>query len=240
MSRQSSIINAMLSVNAKIARNLIRDFSELQLLQSSKRPLDNFKDNTKRRLQEIVLNQLNLARPQYGLISKEITENEDAEKRWVVTILEGEENFMRSIPYFAFSLAVEEMAPDGDREIIAGMIFAPVLNELYFAEKDAGAWQEHGGTRQVSRIKVAEPKEGGGILATNNMSDADASKSIRILGSDALSLAYVGAGKVDSCALNNVHFCDVAAGLIIAKEGGAQLSSYKYDQDLQIDRISAS
>lgn len=239
MSHHSSIINAMLSVNAKIGRNLIRDFGELQLLQASKKPLDNFKANAKRRLQEIVLNQLSLARPQYGMISKEVSENEDAEKRWVVSILEGEENFMRSIPYFCLSLAVEEMTSSGYRELIAGMIFAPVLNELYFAEKDAGAWQEHGGTRQVSRIKIAEPKGGEGILATNGMAEV-ASKNVRILGSDALSLAYIGAGKVDGCILNDVHFCDVAAGLIIAKEAGAAISPYRYDDDLQIDKISAS
>lgn len=238
MSRHSSIINAMLSVNAKIARNLIRDFSELQLLQSSRKPLDSFRSNAKRRLEEIVLNQLNLARPQYGMISKEITENAEAEKRWVVSILEGEENFMRSIPYFSFSLAVEETTSSGDREVVAGMIFAPVLNELYFAEKGEGAWQEHGGTRQVSRIKIAEPKEGGGILVTNSIADNGPSKNVRMLGSDALSLAYIGAGKVDSCTLNNVHFCDVAAGLIIAKEAGAAISAYRYDQDLQIGKVT--
>jgi myo-inositol-1(or 4)-monophosphatase len=219
--QKTPIINLMLSLTPKVSKIFTRDFSELQLLQSSKKSLATFIGHTIRKVEGIIIGELTKARPQYGVITPTHTEDTDqCEYRWLICALDSPDNFARALPLFAMSVAIESVA---DNKILAGMIFAPVLNEIFYAEAGQGAWAEFSSSAYTARLRASERRGTERLLATDGVPGSLCMKS------PALSLAYLAAGRIEGCKLHNTHMCEVAAGVVLAQEAGAEVREFKRD-----------
>ena len=222
--RMTIIYNACM----KASRSLIRDFGEIEKLQvSTKGPAD-FVTAADRRTEKIIIEELLKAHPNYGILSEEIGEinKENKDQRWIIDPIDGTLNFLNGIPHFAISVGYEEKG-----EIICGFIFDPIKNETFFAEKGAGAFFNN------SRIRVSKKnKLRNSILVTGGPKfDSPRKKDIfqeyisisnlveapiRKLGSAALGMSYVAAGRFDGYWEWELNYWDIAAGMVILKEAG--------------------
>ena len=137
MNSISANLNIMIKAAEKASKILIRDFGELEKLQvSSKGPLD-FVTNSDRKVEKIILNELSKSRKNYSILSEEIGEiiNSDKDNFWIIDPIDGTTNFMHGIPHFAISIALKT-----NNEIISGLILDPIKNEMFYAEKNNGAF----------------------------------------------------------------------------------------------------
>ena len=226
----------MLSAVKKISKRILRDFHELRFLQSSRKPLGNFINATVSKAEEVILEDLLRARPEFGVLSKYSSSDTavTGETYWLVNVLDAPENFSRAMPYFSISLAVQQKDRFGNDEIVAGVVYMPALSELYFAEKGNGAWCEFAEEFQVgiseTRLRISEKSSIHPIIFTNNAKFSEANSSVRSLGSNAISLVYLASGRGDKCIINYDDIFDTAAGTMIAKEAGAIVED---DQNLK-------
>ena len=240
----SALITVMSSAVRKVSRRILRDFHELRFLQSSRKPLDKFLNRTIFGAEKVIFEILNKARPEFGVISRycDYESKDDKSSYWVINVLEGIENFARAIPYFSISISVKEKNNiTGDEEITAGVIFLPALGEFYFAEEGKGSWYEFSGEFQAgfpkSRLKLSEKSKVKPIVFTNDLQFNNIKSSARILGSHSASLAYLASARGDKCVLNYDNFCDVAAGIIIAKEAGSVVKNDTEAKRLIAERL---
>jgi myo-inositol-1(or 4)-monophosphatase len=241
MPQYSATINVMLTAARKAARGLIRDFGEVQNLQVSKKGTNDFTTEADLRSEKIIVDELRHARPTYGFLLEEggIIEGTDAHHRWIVDPLDGTTNFMHGVPFFCISIALEKINTVGKKEIIAAVTYAPLLRETFWAEKGAGAWleKESGSVSNQDRLRVSSRRNkeealvfigglghGGALqqqrvnLVSNNAS------AIRDIGSSALSLAYVAAGRSDVYFQTGEHAWDIAAGILLILEAGGTVT----------------
>ena len=212
--QHSGLINIMVAAAKKAGPRMLRDFHELRFLQNSLKSTKNFVKATIEKAEETILPALNKARLEFGLISAMqgiiqkpnptfIAEHSlsPIHKYWVVNVLDGGENFTRAIPYFAISIAVKQINSAHDEEVIAGMIYAPALGELYFAEKGNGAWcefsQEDKAGLSETRLRTSERLTTHPIILLDDITDQPNQSSIRLIGSASISLAYLAAGRAD-------------------------------------------
>ncbi len=211
---QSANVNVLLSRVPKIANSLIRDYNELENLQISKRAPAEFIKSARNFCEKKLQEELGKARPGYGFLFNDKPEivGEDTSHRFVCDVLNGEENFSRSIPFFCISVAIEE-----NKEIINSVIYNPVTDELFYAERGKGAFKSTG--RGNIKLKVSN-KKAKPVIAVSNTTEAIDGIDCRIFGSSALSLAYVAAGKIDACLINDANPGELAAGLLLIKEAG--------------------
>ena len=227
MQQHSALITVMLSSVRKASKSILRDFHELRFLQSSKRSLGKFLKFTVAKAEESIFQSLQQARPEFDIISKysDYEKNSKFSNCWIVNVLDGIENFAHAIPYFAISIAVQQKNENGDEEIIAGVIYAPALSELYFADKGNGAWCQFSEEFQAgiseSRLRISEKPSNQPIILTNDIKFNEINASVRMLGSSSISLAYLASGRGNKCVLQYDHLSDIAAGIIIAKESGS-------------------
>ena len=222
--RMTVIYNACM----KASKSLIRDFGKIEKLQvSSKGPAD-FVTAADKRTEKIIIEELLKSHPDYGILSEEIGEinKENKDQRWIIDPIDGTLNFLNGIPHFAISVGYEEKG-----EIVCGLIFDPIKNEIFFAEKGSGAYFNN------SRIRVSKKnKLKSSILLTggpkfnslkkndifqeyvkiSNLVDAP----VRKFGSAALGLSYVAAGRFDAYWEWELNYWDIAAGIVILKEAG--------------------
>ena len=228
----SALINVMSGAAIKAGRGLLRDFGEIDNLQISKKGVANFVTAADTRTEKLLQRELGKARPEFGFLLEESGEiaGTDAEHRWIVDPLDGTSNFIHTIPYFCISIAVEKTHRNGDKEIIAGVIYDPIHNELFTAEKGKGAFV---GNRKlyVSRRENLEDA----MLVTGNLRPSQGTSrearalyaatsqmntSLRYLGAAALDLAYLAAGRIDSCWYYSIQPWDIAAGMLMVQEAG--------------------
>ncbi|MBL8660046.1 MAG: inositol monophosphatase [Rhodospirillales bacterium] len=224
---RSPILNVMTAAAHKAARGLVRDLGELEHLQVSKKGPADYVSKADRRAEAILRTELKKARPSYGLLMEEsgVVEGSDISNRWVVDPLDGTTNFLHGIPHFAISIALER---DGDP--FAGVIYAPVHDEMYVAEKGAGAYLNGRRLRVSARKSVDEALFATGIpfcglpdhdLFLRQLQGVMAvSAGVRRFGSAALDLAYVAAGRYDGYWENGLNPWDVAAGIVLVREAG--------------------
>lgn len=227
MTIRSPLLNVMVVAAQKAARRLIRDFGELEHLQVSKKGPADFVSKADRRAEQVIRNELAKARPTFGMLMEESgwTEGTDTSNRWIVDPLDGTTNFLHGIPHFAISIALER---DGDP--FAGVIYSPVPDELFFAEKGAGAFLNGRRLRVSGRSRMEESIFATGIpfrgLPNHDLflkqvrSVMAVSAGIRRFGSAALDLAYVAAGRYDGYWENGLNPWDVAAGIVLVREAG--------------------
>ncbi|CAO6130864.1 SuhB Archaeal fructose-1,6-bisphosphatase and related enzymes of inositol monophosphatase family [Candidatus Pelagibacterales bacterium] len=229
----SANLNVMEKACKKASKLLIRDFGEIEKLQVSKKGPGDFVTNSDKRTEKIIINELSLARPDYSFLAEESGScGKNTEFRWIIDPIDGTTNFLHGIPYFAISIGLEK-----NKEIICGMIFNPVTNEMFYAEKGKGAYLNNSRIRVSSRKNIDECiiLTGGPILSYKNKEIffkeyETVSKKVaatRKFGSSALDLAYLASGRCDGVWERNLNYWDIAAGVIIVKEAGGTITDFK-------------
>ena len=224
-------LNVMLGAARKAARGLLRDFGEVENLQVSRKGPADFVSNADRRAEEVIHRELGKARPGYGFLMEESGEaaGTDTSHRWIVDPLDGTTNFLHGLPHWCISIALER-----DRRIIAGLVYAPVANELYMAERGQGATLNDKRLRVSARARLPDaliacgtPFLGHGDIAGFSAEQARIlaeTSGIRRFGAAALDIAWVAAGRVDGFWEHNLSPWDIAAGAIIVKESGGAVT----------------
>ena len=212
MNSISPNLNIMIKASEKASKILIRDFGEVEKLQVSKKgPLD-FVSNADLKTEKIIIDELKKARPKYCVLSEEkgYEDNTDKKNTWIIDPIDGTVNFLHGIPHFAISIALKS-----ENEIISGLIFDPIKNEMFFAEKNNGAFLNN------KRIKVSKKNDLNQCLfASNGKNITNSELSVRKTGCAALDLAYVSSGRFDGFFQNNLNLWDIAAGIVLVKEAG--------------------
>ena len=227
MALKSATINVIERAARKAARSLVRDFGELENLQVSRKGPADFVSAADLRAEEVLRGELGRARPGFGFLMEESGEEagSDGRHRWIVDPLDGTTNFLHSMPHFAISVALE-----ADGEIVAGAVYEPVRDELFWAEKGQGAWLNDRRLRVSGRARMADAVIATGIpfrgmgdpslyLPTLDAVIPEVA-GIRRFGSAALDLAWVAAGRFDGFWEFGLHPWDVAAGILLVREAG--------------------
>ena len=224
---RSAIINVMVQAAMKAGRSLARDFGEVQNLQVSLKGPGDYVSAADRKAEDIVFAELSKARPGYSFLMEERgeVEGDDGQHRWLVDPLDGTTNFLHGIPIFAVSIALERQG-----QLVAGVIYNPAMDELYTAERGGGAFMNDRRLRVSARSRLSDSVIGAGIphlgRGHHGRSLVDLktvmaeTAGIRQLGSAALDLAYVAAGRMDAFWENTLAPWDMAAGMLIIREAG--------------------
>ena len=224
----SPIMNVMIKAARKAARSLRRDYGEVQNLQVSKKGPADFVSNADLKAEQILEEELSHARPEYGFLMEESgakPSKDPKDRRWIIDPLDGTTNFLHGLPHFAISIAMEE-----DGEILAGVIFDPIKDELFRAEKGQGAFMNDHRLRVAARTRLDESIFATGIpfkgIAAHEPFIEELPRvmaetaGVRRWGTASLDLAYVAAGRVDGFWERNLKPWDYAAGLILVREAG--------------------
>ena len=231
MNISSPHLNVMGMAAIKAGRKLVRDFNEVEHLQISKKGPGDFVSAADLRAEKIIREELELARPDYGFLMEESGEikGRNSQYRWIVDPLDGTNNFIHALPYFAVSIALEY-----NNDIIAGVTYDPIKDEMFYAEKGLGAYVNDRRLRVSARDKLAQcllgyslthnaqlPTYPQAFALTQYQSLAPHVSGLRRMGSAALDLCYVAAGRLDGYLGLDLSPWDMAAGIIMLKEAGA-------------------
>ena len=225
----------------KAAPRLRRDFGEVEQLQVSRKGPADFVSLADKNVEQTVMEELRHARPDWGLFMEEggTIEGDPTKPRWVVDPIDGTSNFLHSIPHFAISIAVQEPKPGGTGwgDVTQGLVYQPLTDESYWAEKGRGAWLNERRLRVSSRRDLADalvatgvPFLGHGDLPRfQKILDAVAPNvaGIRRFGSAALDLAWVAAGRYDGFWEEDLQFWDLAAGVLLVREAGGFVTDFR-------------
>jgi myo-inositol-1(or 4)-monophosphatase len=221
----------MANAALKAARGLIRDFGEVEQLQVSVKGPGEFVSTADLRAERTLKTELSRARPGYSLLFEEggASEGSDPHHRWIVDPLDGTTNFLHGIPHFAISIGLER-----DGEIVAGLVYEPTRNEMFWAEKGTGAYLNDRRLRVSARRQLGEAVVGTGMPYLGRGEPAvygatlarvmAATSGVRRFGAAALDLAYVAAGRFDGFWEFGLFPWDIAAGLLLVREAGGFVS----------------
>ena len=232
MNSISPNLNIMIKASEKASKILIRDFGEIEKLQVSKKGPTDFVTNSDLRVEKIIIEELKKAKPNYSIISEEngIDNNKDKDNTWIIDPIDGTVNFLHGIPHFAISIALKS-----NNEIISGLIFDPIKNEMFYAEKNNGAFYNN------QRIKVSKKNEINDCLfVTENKINNELDLPYRKSGCAALNMAYVASGRYDGYFQNNLSLWDIAAGIVLIKEAGGIINSIDLNTIKNIKVIASS
>ena len=241
MVSHSGLVTVMTRAARKAAPRLRRDFGEVEQLQVSRKGPADFVSMADERAEQTIVEELRHARPDWGLYLEEggIIEGDPTKPRWIVDPVDGTSNFLHGIPHFAISIAVQEAKPGGQGwgEISHGLIYQPLTDESFWAEKGRGAWLVDRRLRVSSRrdlsdalIATGVPYKGHGHLDRfQKILDKVAPEvaGIRRFGSAALDLAWVAAGRYDGFWEEDLQFWDIAAGLLLVREAGGFVTDFR-------------
>ncbi len=227
----SALLNVMIAAARKAARALKRDFGEVENLQVSLKGPANFVTAADRRAEETLYAELSKARPGYGFLGEEggMREGADKSHRWIVDPLDGTTNFLHGIPQFAISIALER-----EGAMVAGLVYNPIGEELFIAEKGKGAFLNDHRIRVASRKLLADavvacglPHIGRGDVALGCKETAAVQEQVaglRRFGAAALDLAWIAAGRLDGYWERDLQPWDIAAGMILVREAGGYVT----------------
>ena len=215
MNSISPNLNIMIKACEKASKVLIRDFGEVENLQVSKKGPKDFVTNADKKAEKILINEL--SKKKFSIISEEagkiIQENKNS--FWIIDPIDGTTNFLHGIPHFCISLALIS-----SNEIISGVIFDPIKNEIFYAEKNTGAFFNNQRIRVSKKNNLDECLFGSNLEGVKNID-----LNLRISGSAALDLAYVASGRLDGFYQKKLNIWDIAAGILIITEAGGKLNS---------------
>jgi len=232
MNSISPNLNIMIKASEKASKSLIRDFGEVENLQvSTKGPLD-FVTNTDIKVEKILIEELTKSKKNFSILSEEtgFIKNKDNKNIWIIDPIDGTSNFLHGIPHFAISIALQS-----ENEIVSGLIFDPIKNEMFYAEKNNGSYLNN------KRIRVSKKKEIDKCLfATNGKKFKNTNLHNRKSGSAALDMAYVAAGRYDGYFQENLNLWDIAAGLILIKEAGGIINEVDLGKNENLEIIASS
>ena len=232
MNSISANLNIMIKASEKASKILIRDFGEVEKLQVSKKGPADFVTNSDLKVEKIIIEELKKARPNYSFISEEngVENNKDTNNTWIIDPIDGTINFLHGVPHFAISIALRSKD-----EIISGLIFDPIKDETFFAEKNNGAFFNN------HRIRVSKKNQIDDCLfATGGQIDNKIDFPYRKTGSAALDMAYVACGRYDGYFQDNLHLWDIAAGIILIKEAGGIINDIDLNNNNNVKVITSS
>ena len=238
MATRSALINVMSRAADKAARGLRRDFGEVEQLQVSVKGPGNFVSTADHKAEKVLRQELQHGRPDYSFLMEEsgAIAGSDTEHRWIVDPLDGTTNFLHGLPHFCISIALERAG-----EIVAGVVFDPIMDELFWAEKGIGTYLNDRRLRVSSRRQLANA-----LIATGTPYDPgpdrkrylaqlqavmDSVADVRRMGAAALDLAYVAAGRFDGYWEYGLSPWDFAAGMLLVREAGGYVSDPESDGD---------
>tara|TARA_Y100000992_G_scaffold103331_1_gene67244 strand:+ start:533 stop:1273 length:741 start_codon:yes stop_codon:yes gene_type:complete len=228
----SANLNIMIRASEKASRILIRDFGEVEKLQVSKKGPSDFVTNADIKTEKIIIEELKKAKPNYSIVSEEngIEKNKDDNNFWIVDPIDGTINFLHGIPHFAISIALMS-----GKEIVSGLIFDPIKDELFYAEKNNGAFFNN------QRIRVSKKNDLNECLfVTGGKIMKDLELNYRKSGCAALDMAYVAAGRYDGYFQKNLNLWDIAAGIILVKEAGGIINDIDLSNHENIKVVTSS
>ena len=233
MRLSSANVNVMIKACRKAAKIVIRDFGEIEKLQVSVKGPGDFVTMSDKKAEKILIEELGKARPNYSILSEEIGEikNDEAFK-WIIDPIDGTSNFLHGIPHFGISIGLEQ-----NKEIICGIIFDPIKDEIFIAEKGKGSYLNNQRMRVSARSKLEDciiftggprrqSKERDLALEEYKKFSSKVLIPIRKMGSASLDMAYVAAGRCDGFWQRNLNYWDIAAGIILVKEAGGFVTDF--------------
>ena len=229
----SPTINIMIKACEKASRILKRDFGEIENLQVSVKGPNDFVTSADKKCEKIIIKELLKSKKDFSLISEEsgLYKNKDKNNVWILDPIDGTSNFMHSIPHFAISLALKSK-----NEIVAGVIYDPIKDEIFYGEKNNGAYLNN------YRIRVSKRKNISQSLFASGDKNLDKYNNINIRrsGSAALDIAYVACGRYEGYFQKNLSIWDIAAGLIILKEAGGVVNELDINNQNNLKIIASN
>ncbi len=208
----SANLNIMIKAAEKASKSIIKDFGEVEKLQVSKKGPHDFVTKTDKNVEKILIEELSKTKKNYSFITEETgsIKNKDKNNIWVIDPIDGTTNFLHGIPHFAISIALKSK-----EEILSGLIFDPIKDEMFYAEKDKGAFLNN------QRLRVSKKNSLDECLFSSNHEGVKFSDlNMRYSGCAALDLAYVASGRLDGFFHNKINLWDIAAGVLMVKEAG--------------------
>lgn len=221
----------MIKAAEKASKSVIRDFGEVEKLQVSKKGPRDFVTKTDKNVEKILIEELSKTKKNYSFLSEEIgsINNKDRENIWIIDPIDGTTNFLHGIPHFAICIALQS-----EKEIVSGLIFDPIKDEMFFAEKNKGTFLNN------HRLRVSKKNSLEDCLFSSNHEGVKFSNlNMRYSGCAALDLAYVASGRLDGFFHNKINLWDVAAGTLIVQEAGGIVNDLNQYSTNNID-IKAS
>jgi len=218
----SANLNIMIKAAEKASKSIIRDFGEVEKLQVSKKGPNDFVTKTDKHVEKILIEELSKTKKNFSFLAEESgsIKNKDKENIWIIDPIDGTTNFLHGIPHFAICIAHQSKG-----EILSGLIFDPIKDEMFFAEKDKGAFLNNQRLRVSKKSLLDEC-----LFSSNHEGVKFSDLNMRYSGCAALDLAYVAAGRLDGFFHNKINLWDVAAGEILVKEAGGVVNDIcKFD-----------
>ena len=243
MRLNSPHINLITKACMKASKPLIRDFGEIENLQVSSKAPGDFVSSADKRTEKILIDEFQKAYPEHGIITEEtgIINKSNKNNRWIIDPIDGTMNFLNGVPQFAISIGYEE-----NQEIKCGVIFNPITNEMFIAEKGSGAFLNNSRIRvsnkknlQDSLLVTGGPKQSSKIkdkIFSEYISVSKKVSNVRKFGSASLDLAYVASGRFDGYWQRELNYWDVAAGIIIVKEAGGFVDFFEENNNSDLKR----
>ena len=232
MNTISANLNIMIKACEKASKALIRDFGEVENLQVSMKGPSNFVTNADKKVEKILIEELLKAKKNFSILSEEtgFIKNKDEKNMWIIDPIDGTTNFLHGIPHFSICIALKS-----HEEIISGLIFDPIKDEMFYAEKNLGSFLNN------KRIRVSKKKDLKDCLfGTNGKKYKDVKLTNRKSGSAALDMAYVASGRYDGFFQENLNLWDVASGVIIVSEAGGIINKADIGKINDIEVITSS
>ena len=218
----SANLNIMIKAVEKASKSIIRDFGEVEKLQVSKKGPNDFVTKTDKHVEKILIEELSKTKKNYSFLTEEagIINNKDKENIWIIDPIDGTNNFLHGIPHFAISIALKSK-----EELVSALIFDPIKDEMFFAEKDKGAFLNNQRLRVSKKNSLNEC-----LFASNHDGLKFSDLNMRCSGSAALDLAYVASGRLDGYFQNTINLWDIAAGILLVQEAGGLVNDIdKFD-----------
>ena len=232
MNSISANLNVMIKASEKASKAIIRDFGEIEKLQVSIKGPSDYVSSADKKAEKIIITELEKAKKNFSILSEENGSkiNNDKNNVWIVDPIDGTSNFLHGIPHFAISIALKS-----NNEIVSGVIYDPIKDEMFYAEKNNGSYLNNKSIRVSKRKNLSES-----LFATGGNENLNNSLTTRRSGSAALDMAYVAAGRFDGYFQKNLNLWDVAAGIIIAKEAGAYVNEIDINRKDKIKVIASN
>ena len=228
----SSNLNIMIKAAEKASKYAIRDFGEVEKLQVSKKGPRDFVTKTDKHVEKILIEELSKTKKNYSFLSEEVgsIENKDKDNIWIIDPIDGTTNFLHGIPHFAICLALESK-----KKIISGLIYDPIKDEMFYAEKNKGAYLNNQRLRVSNKNLIDEC-----LFSSNHEGVKFSNLNMRYSGCAALDLAYVASGRLDGFFHNKINIWDVAAGALLVEEAGGIVNDLDKFNNNNIDIRASS
>ena len=232
MNSISANLNIMIKASEKASKRLIRDFGEIEKLQVSKKGPADFVTNADIKTEKIIIDELKKAKPNYSILSEEngLEGNKDKENLWIIDPIDGTINFLHGVPHFAISIALMSK-----KEIISGIIYDPIKDELFYAEKNNGAFLNNQRIRVSKKNNLDEC-----LFAAVSKIKIEPGLNYRNSGCAALDMAYVASGRYDGYFQKKLNLWDIAAGIILINEAGGIMDNIDLSNNKNIKVIASN